>query len=540
MNKKLMLDHWSAIELFCRIIEKYSGSEEEKNTASLDSNIIQSFTSERSSGKTSNQVKKADNINVSKITLGTFNKTTEIKSVLVAMNERLSSEIVKSINKNISVKFVEKLKRESFLRDLKNSILGEYIFFFSLEEYETIKHYLGLEDIKLFTDTFAKKWDEKNKQREFEGRRLYLYHFDYYDSLDKNKLRRKIPCVIRSVVKLNEFLNLEIESLEPASDFSFISRNYSGRFTTYNEEETYLHFSVYPKNAKGDVHMLFYIGGNDEFELTVGQLHSVGNKGGSLFSREVLLDSKGAIQRGSLSPKVFRKGVTEEWNQLPEYVRKLFNERVSVIHTPVDILNEADIDRLIHNRNYLNLVDHNSLSNNLIHNEADIRTLRSKFYLYYSTSTNFKEEKDNVKKLFWNCTVLDFSEIDEVGRLKCKSTVFNIRKDNKFPVYDVEMFRPGLFDPIIIHERSEGSNEPATIILLAPMPTNYDGITFGVCFHDDWSKDLKLSPVILSAHPQFGVDEPRPLNHEEALQAQNMWNIGYLKHGKFTILEEYK
>ncbi|MEP7168171.1 MAG: hypothetical protein ABI855_02250 [Bacteroidota bacterium] len=524
----VLLDQWVAIELFCRIISEFEPSI--KLSDFKNNNLIDNY------------IKKcSNNPHYYGAIVDKINEKIKPKGSSKAKSSNESNTGDDAIiDDKAKYKYYKEIKDRKRIYYLSLDIDNRRFFSIDSEELETIEHYINYSGIKKIQQ--HPEWLARTKQRNLEGTRWYLYYYEDYEITNENNKKEIIQCVVRATLFFTEFLKVEINSLDPSTGDK---SDYVGTYSTINNEETHLQCLLKTKEQnKKDLHILFSINSHENLRFAIGQYHNVGEKGGTIYSGVVLLDKELAEERGSISPKVFKQNNPNEWKKLPAYVSLFLKDKRSEITTPSGIKNAENLkmwlmDRINLEGTFKETITENK--SNFLHNEKDIQIFRRKFHFYYSTSSNSKEEPDSKGVLFWNHTIFDFSSQHEAGRLKTIAKLFNRYKNNIYTDYDVEMFRVHELDPVIIIERRINSKEPLTVSIIAPMPVGYDPIEFGFCFHDDWSKSLRLSPCIISCDPLFEAKEIGPLTNEQALNAQKKWNVGFLNNeAKFAIFQQYK
>ncbi|MBK8875526.1 MAG: hypothetical protein IPN13_17055 [Bacteroidetes bacterium] len=457
--KKVLLDQWSAIEMFCRVIEKF---EKDVQLSDFKSNALITDYLDKCTSSNDDYYKKLA-AEVNQIANKDFN--------LTPINEKRFFYISNDI----------RFGRSISLRETDKNVIEKYI-----------NH-----PIRLVADNPL--WKTKIKQRKLEDTRWYLYYYEDYETSNSFGKKELVRSVVRTVVHFRPFAVLEQNGRSAKNDNKFVLH---GTYSMIGEKEKFLQLHLMGNEGSVDTRYIFNIESTD-FKFALGQYQNSSDEDGYLYSGFAILDSFGAVKRGSLSPKVFKQNA-EEWNELPIYVRNYLNSSKCEIETPLGIKDSDQFLELLNNPTNARIVKAiNGKQSFALHDENEIQLFRRKLYLYYSTASNPHRETNGKSILFWNHTIIDFTNIQKPGRLISKVKILDRLRQNKFPIYDAEMFRLHPGDPIIMVFRREGSKEPLTITLISDMNAGYYPTEFGCTFHDDWNKSMRLSPSILSLDPLF-------------------------------------
>lgn len=295
---KVLLDHWSSIELFCRIIDKYETTLNSKSNLdfSKKSELIDHFIDE---------CKNKD------------------------YQQKIADEINKVRNNNYKLKFIEARR----IYDLSNDINKGREYYIHKKELATIEKYIEGEKIRI--QEITPFWRDKTKQVKFDNSRWYLYYYEDYETIDGNGSKEIVRTVIRSAVYIKSFSRIKMDSLWASTNDS---RELNGTISTFGEKESYLLISLKTIEQEDEAYYQFHIGNKENIkQLAIGQYHNAGPEKQLIFSGVAILDSYNTLhQKGPISPKIFRQD-SEEWKKLPIYVQIYLKDRRSEIGMPTDI-----------------------------------------------------------------------------------------------------------------------------------------------------------------------------------------------------------
>ncbi len=518
----VILDHWSAIELFCRIISVY------KNIPInyFDNDLIKDYLNQAVKPVFYEDVQASINQKIKDNNYTIVKKRRKKKKSNAPSEE--STEIGVLTTKPIYD--ISNQIRKGVPIVIESNVFKAFQFYINNYKIATLPHF-----------DFTTEIEKKTIQRHLEGTIWYIYYHDQFEALNNSNDEQVFHSIGRGIVRFEQFLNINIHSLDAQTKRPV---SHVGRYST-NIGEAQLHARLKTTSGKHDLSIMLHLGAEIP-ELAIGQYRNMHESDSKIFSGDILLlrVKEEDIESNLLQPKLFLRDNSEDWEELDDFIRIFLGSDRSEIVTPTGIRNIEALKTWLNKREsniYSNYSKQFSKNLQFVHDEDKIEAFRKKFYLYYSTKSNRDEEEDGVGVLFWNCTELDFSKKIEEGKLQCIASILNKNRDNEHKEFEAEMIRVHDKDPVIIIERRKNSSEPITICVLAPMTVTYkQSINFGFCFHDDWSGDLRLSPLILSTKRLFGEKRIGKLSHEQAIKAQKKWNTGFFEHKeKFAIFEQY-
>lgn len=187
------------------------------------------------------------------------------------------------------------------------------------------------------------------------------------------------------------------------------------------------------------------------------------------------------------------------------------------------------ISRKNDKKEIINILKNSLDGHRLVSEEKNIIRFRKELHYYYSS-----ENEDGIA--FWNYAKLDFSEFTGIGQLKTKETSHDF-EGRKFQ-YNVEMFRTGINDPLLIFHTPDEGEEPVTISIFQAPTAAFQKYLTGFDYHVDWKKEWRLSPAIISFEQIFKEQKESKLNSEQRIQLQLLWRK-YFESGT-NIFSEFK
>ena len=142
--------------------------------------------------------------------------------------------------------------------------------------------------------------------------------------------------------------------------------------------------------------------------------------------------------------------------------------------------------------------------------------------------------------LYWFHAELDFASglVTDSGTLITEKAIPNyFRTKNTDYIFELKKDRPE--DLILLSLRAKYGTDPI-LYCIFDKEVGYDYCTGGLVYHDDWTRDWRVSGCLLSLSRITDQIETAPLPPKECAEAETMWDLLFNKAGKKVVFEKYK
>lgn len=171
----------------------------------------------------------------------------------------------------------------------------------------------------------------------------------------------------------------------------------------------------------------------------------------------------------------------------------------------------------------------NSITSKISSDEDSIKDFRKKFYCYYNT-----EGEDGI--IFWNHLLLDFSRFNGIGKLESKVEILNSSGESF--IYFYEGIRRNSGEPLVLFDRSENGNEPASVHVF-PKIRDYLNKHFGYSYLETWNGKSMLGKIILSESVLFGIEKTGRIAQEKVgKELDDEWDKKFIH--SFVVFPDIK
>lgn len=156
--------------------------------------------------------------------------------------------------------------------------------------------------------------------------------------------------------------------------------------------------------------------------------------------------------------------------------------------------------------------------NRYISKEEDIKNLRRKWHLYWSTVSSSGNN-------FWNYATLDFSKKHRQGILETEFKIYN--HDKNVFTYNLVAFKKRKSSPLVMIHESLDYEEAIGVYVFQDL--NLSEVFYGFLYHMDWKKDRRISPTIMSTTPLTDKKNIKvgPLLEQDSKILSKKWNANY-------------
>lgn len=178
-------------------------------------------------------------------------------------------------------------------------------------------------------------WSITDRHVELEGSRWFLYHFrDYPVTVGSGP---KIQGVIRSVLIFKEFGKAELHNYNPKEKRE---EKYFGSYD-FTSDTIILQMKMRGDSLR-NLRIFISIGTIEGPTLGMGCYHNIDEK--KIYAGTVMMDSKGAIRRGTLKPIFLNCADKKQRSQAPAYVWKYFEKKEkNFISAPRGVSSEGSL-----------------------------------------------------------------------------------------------------------------------------------------------------------------------------------------------------
>lgn len=294
----VLLDHWDAVELFCRIVSKYDSIP----MADFQNNNVLMRKLKKYEG-----VKPSEDVSIKIFGL---------------------KEVTQRSGKEVNVKQVPRHPKAFYelgrmIRYSHPVVIDEDIFD-QFSNFAKSKGYAPREKT-------LNEWRPSDKQRLLEGSRWWLYFYHQENEKDDVNKIKAVPGIAKSILRLNTFGKAEVVGYKG-------SECYTGKFSIYDREEKFLLLEMNLKGSKQkDLHILFYIGTSKQIDLALGQFHNLGR---SIYSGTVMIEP---IQTRNKKVEIPEFIKADKIKELPDYVQSYFKEKKkNILRVPCTITSVSD------------------------------------------------------------------------------------------------------------------------------------------------------------------------------------------------------
>jgi len=305
MSEKL-LTHWSAMELYYRIIAKAERKDFEVLRKEDFSNVRKRWTEKRTlkqiiDSKPDN-VKKAYQEDLAKGSLS-INTSPVLSEKIFGLETIESSREGEPKNPNFIYNFGSDLN------------LGRPVIITDVE-LKAVFDFIGGECLLFYSD--IKPWGPNEHLMRFEGTRWCLYHYrDFKPSLHA---KERTKGIIQSVISFRGFSRVELKNYNPHEDNT---ETYFGSYEVYDSNMMMLTMRM--KGGLRNLRMFLSMGTLNELpKLCVGMYQNIDEN--RIFSGVVVMESEKAKRKGTLSPKFLNKDDEQQRSEVPDYILDVFIE----------------------------------------------------------------------------------------------------------------------------------------------------------------------------------------------------------------------